>query len=446
MRPSFRFGQDPPRPLDDRQVDHLAVERDRAAALALALARPRRPRAAPTRRSSASGAKTRLTIATCAGWMQALPRKPSERAKRAAASSPASSRVSRWTTSNGAADPGRGRVDDDLRAGVEDLEPVRPRLEPELGAEVDGAEQQRGDPGARRGLVGEPQALRRLDDRDHGRAGRRRARRPRRASPSAARPRRGRARATAREVVLEPGRAGAVDADDRRRGRRSDELAGRVLRGGRDRVLEVGDDARRRPEASALASLRSSVPGAKRSERRWASGGRGACMSDIRERVKRVVPGCLTRLRKSDINAPLVVRAGRSRREGGRVPRVRRARTCSSSRRCPTRSPGPGEVLIDIAASRAQPPRRRRPRGRLALPGRAAVRPRGRGRRPDRGARRGRRGLAGRRPRDAVPDGHLRRLPLLPHRPRVALPRRRASSASRPPAATPSSSPARRGT
>ena len=31
-------------------------------------------------------------------------------------------------------------------------------------------------------------------------------------------------------------------------------------------------------------------------------------------------------------------------------------------------------------------------------------------------------GLEDRRPRDAVPDGHLRRMPLLPHRPRVALP------------------------
>ena len=42
--------------------------------------------------------------------------------------------------SNGAADPGGGRVDDDRRAGVEELEPVRPRLRAELGAEVDGAE------------------------------------------------------------------------------------------------------------------------------------------------------------------------------------------------------------------------------------------------------------------------------------------------------------------
>ena len=74
--------------------------------------------------------------------------------------------------------------------------------------------------------------------------------------------------------------------------------------------------------------------------------------------------------------------------------------------------PGPGRGPDRRPRLRAQPSRRRRPRGHLPLPGRAAVHPRDRGRRPDRRARRGRRRLAGRRARDAVPDGDLRRLPL----------------------------------
>src|SRR5206468_11567056 len=40
----------------------------------------------------------------------------------------------------------------------------------ELGAQVGGAEHECRHPGTRRCLVGEPKALRRLDDRDHGRA------------------------------------------------------------------------------------------------------------------------------------------------------------------------------------------------------------------------------------------------------------------------------------
>ena len=102
--------------------------------------------------------------------------------------------------------------------------------------------------------------------------------------------------------------------------------------------------------------------------------------------------------------------------------------------------PGPGEVAAGRRGLRPQPPRRRRARGRLALPDRAAARPRRRGGRTDRRGRRGRRGLGGRRPGDAVPDGHVRLVPLLHDGPRVPVPVDPASSASSTPAATPSGS------
>ena len=112
----------------------------------------------------------------------------------------------------------------------------------------------------------------------------------------------------------------------------------------------------------------------------------------------------------------------------------------------PDPEPGPGEVAARHPRRGAQPSRRRHPRGRLALPGRAAVHARRRGRR--RGSRRSARastGWAGRRPRAAVPDRHLRRMPSTagPAARRSAC--RRASSASRHRAATRRSSPARRG-
>ena len=87
--------------------------------------------------------------------------------------------------------------------------------------------------------------------------------------------------------------------------------------------------------------------------------------------------------------------------------------------------PGPGEVVLDVAASAPQPPRRRHPRGRLAVPDRAPAHPRRRGRRPRGRDRLGGQGLAAGRSRDGLPDGRLQGLPLLPHGPRVALRRAR---------------------
>ena len=55
--------------------------------------------------SPSLGAKTRLIVSSCAGWMQALPRKPRARARRHCSSSPAVSSKSRCTTSNGPRSP-----------------------------------------------------------------------------------------------------------------------------------------------------------------------------------------------------------------------------------------------------------------------------------------------------------------------------------------------------
>ena len=73
----------------------------------------------------------------------------------------------------------------------------------------------------------------------------------------------------------------------------------------------------------------------------------------------------------------------------------------------------------------AQPSRRRRPRGRLPFPGRATARARRRGRGSDRRGRAGRRGLGAGRPRHALHHEHVRELPVLRHRARVALRRGR---------------------
>ena len=142
--------------------------------------------------------------------------------------------------SNGGRIPAAAESTHDLRARVEDLEPVGPRLEPELGAEVDRAEEERDDAGRRRRLVGRPEAGGRLDDRDH--------RRPVRAERGDRLGRRlrqhdrvGRELLDERQIVGEPLCAGAVDPDDRRTQLRH-ELARRRLLRRRDRVLEIGDD------------------------------------------------------------------------------------------------------------------------------------------------------------------------------------------------------------
>jgi hypothetical protein len=206
--------------------------------------------------------------------MQALPRKPSDLAKRAAGG-------------------GRRRVGDDFRARVEHLQAVGPRLPAELGAQVGGAEHERDHTRARRRLVREPQTLGRLHDRDHRRAlgaergdriGRR-LREDERLQGELAR---------RREIVLEPGRARAVDPDDRR-AEPKNELARLVLAVGRDGVLEVGDDGvgvRR----ECLRQLR--LVGAGREEQRAESfeRSRARFMSDIQRECQTRPVGCsLTR-------------------------------------------------------------------------------------------------------------------------------------------------------
>ena len=192
-----------------------------------------------------------------------------------------------------AADPGRGRVGDDLRAGVEELEAVRPGLPAELGAEVGGAEQQRGHARARRRLVGEAQTLGRLDDRDH--------RRP--VGPSAA---------TASGVAF--GRTSASSASSRAAARSSSNhgVPAPLMRttGGRSRrtssraaSLRSGVTASSRSattasasDASAFVSFGSSEPGAKSSERSRSSAAVPPLCQTFEEAVKQRPAGCsLTR-------------------------------------------------------------------------------------------------------------------------------------------------------
>ena len=122
--------------------------------------------------------------------------------------------------------------------------PSAARLQPELCRQVDGPEHERSDPGQARGLVGEAQALRRLDDRDHRRAGVAErldgvGRRLGQHDPGE------RQIADGHAVVVEELGIGAVDAD-RLQGRAlhlaeqaRGELACRRLLGWRHRVLEV---------------------------------------------------------------------------------------------------------------------------------------------------------------------------------------------------------------
>src|SRR5581483_1891907 len=82
------------------------------------------------------------------------------------------------------------------------------------------------------------------------------------------------------EVVLEPGRAGAVDADDGR-AQPDDEVAGGGLPVRDDRVLEVGDDGvggrRQRLRQLRLVGAGGEEQGAETVER-----SRARFMSDIR--------------------------------------------------------------------------------------------------------------------------------------------------------------------
>ena len=149
-----------------------------------------------------------------------------------------------------------GRVEHGLRADVEKLEPIGPRLEAQLGAEVDGADLERDDARPRRGLVGEPDALGGLDDGDNGRS-------IAAQSVDGVRGRLGQhdpvrfERAHGREVVGEERRLGRIDPDEPQRApgpcrlaeNGLDERSRCIFCGCGDRVLEVRDNrVRSRPE------------------------------------------------------------------------------------------------------------------------------------------------------------------------------------------------------
>ena len=219
-------------------------------------------------------------------------------------------------------------------------------------------------------------------------------------------------------------RADRVDAHEPERAglaRRGEHLAHELAGGG----LLPGATASSRSattasaaDASALTSLRSSLPGAKRRERT-----RERSVAVAQLYVRHSAPVNLTAAAKSDINASLSRRAVSQEVESMKAVVFHEFGGVDVLQR--GRPPRPGARSRPGADRhhrvRAQPPRRRRPRGRLALPGRASLRARRRGRRPDRRARRGRRRLERGRPRDAAAHGHVRRVPLLPHRPGVAL-------------------------
>src|SRR3990170_2777287 len=168
----FRICQDLPRPLDDGQVDHLAVEGDRAAPLS---------DAALVRLDDAAGSlellRARGEDGVCdlhLGRMDARLAPEAERAREPALGLEAFGVADVDVDEiEGSADPGCRRVEDELRAREQHLLPVGAGLETELEAEIDGAEDERGHTRARSRLVGEAEALRRLDDGDQ--------RRPRRA-------------------------------------------------------------------------------------------------------------------------------------------------------------------------------------------------------------------------------------------------------------------------
>ena len=383
--------------------------------------------------SPSLGAKTRLIVSTCAGWMQALPRKPSARASRHCSSSPAVVAEVEVDDVERPAEARRGRVDRDLGAGEEDLLPVRPRLEPDLGAEVDGAEDQRGDARLRADLVRLPQAHRGLDDRDH-----RRAVRPERVDRLGARLRQhdrvdaGGAAARARSpsyhgvpaALTRTSRAGPIAAPA---SALADDVAGAPPCPAARRRPRGRRRPRRRPRREPSRACARRCPA-----RRGVSARAGGPSADERlcqtfgERVNHGTrPGRarLTGSRKSDINARASVPADK---EVDRVKAVRfhefGGSTFCGSRRSTIRGRAPGEVLVRIRASALNhldvDVREGISRFPVALPHTLGVEVAG----EIEEVGEGRRGLGGRRPGQPVHHGHLRRVPVLPHRSRVALP------------------------
>ena len=100
--------------------------------------------------------------------MQALPRKPRERASRHSSIEGVPGLDVEMDDIERRAHACSDRVQHDLRADVQELEAVRPRLETGLGAEVDGADLERRHSRVQCHLVGLPDTLGGLDDRDHG--------------------------------------------------------------------------------------------------------------------------------------------------------------------------------------------------------------------------------------------------------------------------------------
>ena len=156
----------------------------------------------------------------------------------------------------GRSDSRCGRVEHGLRADVEKLEPIGPRLEAQFRAEVGRSDLERNDARPRRGLEGEPYALGGLDDGDNGRS-------IAAQSVDGARGRLGEhdpvrfERAHGREVVGEERRLGRIDPDEPQRApgpcrlaeNGLDERSRCIFCGCGDRVLEVRDNrVRSRPQ------------------------------------------------------------------------------------------------------------------------------------------------------------------------------------------------------
>ncbi len=214
-------------------------------------------------------------------------------------SRPSSSRTLSQTLVERRADARCRGVDDERRAGEEQLLAVGSRLEAKLGREVGGAQHEARHPGRARRLVREAQPGGRLDDRDHGRPVRaervdgvgRRLRQHDRVE--------GQVRDRRERRPSKCARVGAVDRARRAGGRRRPRPRRRQV-SSRAASFSPGATASSRSamtasasDSSARVSLRSSVPGAKRTERRFRAGRASTpsvYMSDIRQAVNRVRP------------------------------------------------------------------------------------------------------------------------------------------------------------
>ena len=387
--------------------------------------RPRRP-VGPSRPAPRPARTPGSRSPTWAGWMHIFPPKPSERASSA-------SRLEARVVS---------------RVEVDDVERRRgPRRPPSRRRASSG----------RRGSPGRPAAAR-GGTRPRGRP--HRARAPRRAVGTPSRRRAGAPSAVSTIAItggpLEPSastdsgvafgstiasrasppsaarsssqksRVRAVDANHPQAGLAArgkhprGQLPRRLLLLGRDGVLEVGDHSvgvgLERARQLALVGAGREEEGAEVRE----AGGRhrrapDVYMSDIRigcqpgALVIRARVGCrLTGFRKSDINTGLCTQCTGGR--GVKAVRFHEFGGLDVLKLEEVEDPkaGPGQVVVRVDGVRAQPPRRRHPRGRLAVPDRIAAHPRRRDRRH--GSRRSGEGV------DGLEVGEPRSPPYLPRR------------------------------